>query len=69
VQVYAVPSPNKGRTSAMSYSATEAESIAALCSSLGPLPRKVSTAACDSQRSKMLMRPGSIRSPVSPPFR
>jgi hypothetical protein len=28
--VYAVPSPNKDRTSAMSYSATEAESIAAL---------------------------------------
>jgi hypothetical protein len=59
---YAVPSPIKDRTSAMSYSATEAESIAALWSSLGPLLRKVSTAACDSQRSKMLMRPDSSRS-------
>jgi hypothetical protein len=40
--------PNKGRTSAMSYSASDADSVAAPCSSLGPL-RKVSTAACDSQ--------------------
>ena len=31
-------------------------------SSLGPLPRKASTAACESQRSKTLMRPGSTRS-------
>ena len=44
-------SPNKGRTSAMSSSATDAESIAAPCSLLGPLLRKVSTAASDSKRS------------------
>jgi hypothetical protein len=37
LQVHAVPSPNKGRMSAMSYSATDAESIAAPCSLLGPL--------------------------------
>ena len=35
--------------------------LAAPCSSLGPLQRKVSTAVCDSQRSKMFTRPGSIR--------
>ena len=33
------------RTSATSYSATDAVSIAALCSSFGPLPRKVLTAS------------------------
>ena len=41
---------------------TEAAWIAAPCSSLGPLPRNASTAACDSHRSKMLTRPGSSRS-------
>ena len=45
-------SPNKGRTSAMSSSATDAESIAAPCSLLGPLLRKVSTAASDSKREQ-----------------
>ena len=53
------------RTSAMSYSATDAESIAAPCSLLGPLLRKVSTAACDSQRSKMLTRPAVPRGACS----
>jgi hypothetical protein len=41
----------------MSYSSTDTVSIAARCSVSGPLLRKVSRAACDSQRSKMLMRP------------
>ena len=48
----------------MSYSATDTESMAAPCSLLGPLLRKVSTAACDSQRSKILMRVGSTGSAV-----
>ena len=52
------------RTSATSYSATEAPSIAALCSSEGPLPRNASTAARDSQRSNMSIRPASTRSAV-----
>src|SRR5215208_7402168 len=60
LRVHAARSPNKWRTSAMSYSATDAESIAAPCLLRGPLLRKASTAACDSQRSKMLTRPGSI---------
>ena len=47
------------RTSATSYSATEAPSIAALCSSEGPLPRNASTAARDSQRSNISIRPAS----------
>jgi hypothetical protein len=34
---YALPFPNKGRTSAMSYSVTDTESIAARCLLLGPL--------------------------------
>ena len=53
------------RTSATSYSATEAPSIAALCSSEGPLPRNASTAARDSQRSNMSIRPASTRSAVT----
>ena len=52
------------RTSATSYSATEAPSIAALCWSDGPLPRNASTAARDSQRSNMSIRPASTRSAV-----
>lgn len=52
------------RTSAASYSATEAARIAALCSSVGPLPRNASTAARDSHRSKILMRSASTRSAV-----
>ena len=50
---YALPFPNKGRMSAMSDSATDAESIAARCFLLGPLLRKVSTAACDWMDSGM----------------
>src|SRR5687767_5581349 len=50
---YALPFPDKGRTSAMSYSATDTESIAARCLLLGPLLRKVSTAACDWMDSGM----------------
>jgi hypothetical protein len=34
----------------------------------GPLLRKVSSAACDSQRSKMLTRPGSTRSAFTTHF-
>src|ERR671918_136477 len=56
--------PNKGRTSAMSYSATDAESICRALPVAGAALRKASTAACDSQRSKRLTRPGSIRSAV-----
>src|ERR671911_645359 len=36
--------------------------MALACSKPGALPRAVSRAACDSQRSKRLTRPGSIRS-------
>ncbi|MDT5072835.1 MAG: hypothetical protein QOH82_2155 [Mycobacterium sp.] len=39
------------RSSATSYSATDADSIAAPCSSRGPPPRKASTADCESHRS------------------
>jgi hypothetical protein len=56
--------PKKCGTSAMSYSATDAESIDAPCLLRGALLRNVATAACDSQRSKRLTRPGSIRSVV-----
>jgi RNA polymerase sigma factor (sigma-70 family) len=50
---YALPLPDKGRTSAMSCSATVTERIAARCLLLGPLLRKVSTAACDWMDSGM----------------
>src|SRR5688572_31630201 len=50
---YARPLPDKGSTSAMSCSATDTESIAARCLLLGPLLRKVSTAACDWMDSGM----------------
>lgn len=52
----------RGRVSATSYSTTEAEIIAAPCSSLGPLPRNASTSSRDSQRSKIQIRPGSTTS-------
>ncbi len=51
LQVHAVRSPNRCRTSAMSYSATEAESIAAPYLLRGALLRKDLTSACDSQRT------------------
>src|SRR5919202_4722327 len=54
---YALPFPNKGRTSAVSYSATDTESIAARRLVLGPLLRKVSTAACDWMDSDMQCGP------------
>jgi hypothetical protein len=44
---YALPFPDKGRTSAMSYSAADTESIAVPCLLAGPLLRKVLTAACE----------------------
>ncbi len=54
----------RARTSAMSYSATDTESIAARCLFRGPLRRKVLTASCDRQRSNRLTRPGSSESAV-----
>ena len=42
----------------MSYSANDADSIAASCA-LGPKPRNVSTGVWDRQRSKMPIRPAS----------
>jgi uncharacterized protein YndB with AHSA1/START domain len=56
--------PNKGRASAMSFSATDTESIAARCMFLGALRRKALRAACDSQRSNRLTRSGSSKSTV-----
>jgi hypothetical protein len=53
------------RLFATPYSATAAARINAFCPSLEPLPRKDEAKACDSQRSKMLMRLGSTRSAVS----
>src|SRR5919108_694001 len=53
----AQPVPNKGRASAMSYSATDTKSIAARRLLLGPLLRKVSTAACDWMDSSMQCGP------------
>jgi hypothetical protein len=55
-----VPEPyaHKDLASAMSYSATDAESIAAPCLLRGARLRNALTAACDSQPSKRLTRAG-----------
>src|SRR5215212_7454229 len=63
-QAHAGSSPEQGRTSAMSYSATDTEGMASPYSKPGPLLRAVSRASCDSHRSKLLMRVGSTESVV-----
>ena len=55
----------RSRTAVTSYSATEAETISARCSSLGPSPRNDRTAAADSHRSNTLIRPAVTRSAAS----
>jgi hypothetical protein len=50
----------------MSYSATDTESIAARCLLLGPLLRKVSTAACDWMDSGMQGGPVDELKEISP---